>query len=112
MGEQMKNNQAAVLRLLERHVQFKPTDTKIDTKMLVDGIRHHYMLLDMGWHRQHFIYNCVFHIDLIDGKVWIQQNRTDADIAKELIEFGVSPNDIVIGFLDEELRAYSGYAVS
>jgi hypothetical protein len=49
---------------------------------------------------------------MIDTKVWIHQNNTQYLIADELIEKGVAQEDIVLGFLSEQDRAYSGFAVA
>jgi hypothetical protein len=46
-----------------------------------------------------------------DGKIWIQWNATDLDIAQKLVHLGISPQDIVIGFHPVNLRQYSDYAV-
>ncbi len=33
-----------------------------------------------------------------NGKIWIQHNTTEIDIAEELVNLGVPKHDIVIGF--------------
>ena len=43
-------------------------------------------------------------------KVWIQCNWTELDVAEELMEQGVERNDIVLGFIPENERKYTGYA--
>lgn len=37
-------------------------------------------------------------------RIWIQQNNTEANIAAELEERGISKSDIVIGFQHPSLR--------
>lgn len=37
----------------------------------------------------------ILHIDIKNNKVWIQHNRTERRIAQELIEVGLSNEDIV-----------------
>jgi hypothetical protein len=51
-------------------------------------------------------------LDIINGKIWIQQNMTEIDLGEELVEMGVPKSDIVIGFLAPEIREYSEYAVT
>jgi hypothetical protein len=53
----------------------------------------------------------IIHLDLIAGKIWVQENRTDVDIAQELIDAGVAPTDIVLGFHPPELRQLGNFAV-
>ena len=55
---------------------------------------------------------CPMHFDIIDGKIWIQRNMTEIDVAEALIEQGVSKSDIVLGFLSPKMREYSDYAIA
>jgi XisI protein len=51
--------------------------------------------------------------DLIkDGKIWIQRNTTEADLAQELVEMGVPKEDIVLGLQPPYKRPYTGYGVA
>ena len=84
----------------------------IKREVIIDDQHYHYQLLSVGWHNHKFTDFVSFHFDIIDGKIWIQQNNTEALIADELIERGVEKTDIVLGFVPEEARAYSGFAVS
>jgi hypothetical protein len=54
----------------------------------------------------------VLHLDIKDGKIWIQWNGTEDDIAAELVACGVPKHDIVLGFHTPLLRQYTEYAVS
>jgi hypothetical protein len=85
-------------------------DVKFET--LIDKEQHHYVLLSIGWHKQSFVYTTAFHFDIIEGKIWLQQNNTDVMIADELEERGVAKSDIVLGFQPAHVRSYSGYAVA
>lgn len=40
----------------------------------------------------------VMHFDIQNGKIWIQYNGTEESVAERLVELGVPPSDIVIGF--------------
>jgi len=51
------------------------------------------------------------HLDLKDGKIWIQHNGTEIDIANELVSLGVSKEDIVLAFQEPLIRQYTGFAV-
>jgi XisI protein len=47
-----------------------------------------------------------------DGKIWLQHNGTENDIAAELIEMGAAKSDTVIGFQSPFKRQFTEYAVS
>lgn len=104
--------QQIILSLLQDYAAIKKTLTPgITAQLIIDRENHHYQLLSIGWHNNRFTYTIAFHFDIIDGKVWIQQNNTDALIADELVEKGVSREDIVLGFVPEKARGYGGYAM-
>lgn len=104
--------QQIILATLEEYAAIKKTLTPgVTSQLIVDKENHHYQLLSIGWHNNRFIYTIAFHFDLINGKIWIQQNNTDVLIADELVEKGVNREDIVLGFVPEKARGYGGYAM-
>jgi XisI protein len=44
-------------------------------------------------------------------KVWLFKNSTEHDIAADLVELGVTKQDIVLGFYPPYMRETSDYAV-
>jgi XisI protein len=49
----------------------------VKAQTMIDRDNNHYQLLSIGWHNNRFVYTTAFHFDIIDGKIWIQQNNTD-----------------------------------
>ncbi|MBW4646866.1 MAG: XisI protein [Goleter apudmare HA4340-LM2] len=58
------------------------------------------------------VHGCLIHVDIIDGKIWIQRDGTEEGIASELVNAGVPKDRIVLGFWSEELRKNSEFAVA
>lgn len=54
----------------------------------------------------------MLHIDIKDGKIWIQHNGTERRIAQDLLELGVPKQDIVLAFHSPTRRKYSDFAVN
>ena len=83
-------------------------------EVLADTKHHNFSLLAIGWEEntKRYVHNISFHIQVINDKVWIQQNNTDIMIADELIEKGIAKQDIVLGFIEPQARQYSGFAVA
>lgn len=52
----------------------------------------------LGWERGQRVYCPVFHLDIKDGKIWVQEDATDFDLVGELERRGVPRTDIVLGF--------------
>jgi len=78
-----------------------------------DGVNDRYLILTVGWERRvRRIHHCLIHLDIIDGKIWIQRDGTEYGIAYELEEAGVPKSDIVLAFHSEDVRPHTGYAVA
>ncbi|MEM9538842.1 MAG: XisI protein [Cyanobacteria bacterium P01_E01_bin.42] len=84
----------------------------IESQLVLDMERDHYLLIDVGWEQNQFIYGTSIHIDIKEDKIWIQRNNTEVQLAKCLVERGVSKDNIVIGLHSPFMRKYSDYAVS
>jgi hypothetical protein len=69
-------------------------------------------MLAVGWEGIKRVHGCIVHVEIINGKVWIQQDGTEDGIAGELLEKGIPDSDIVLGFRPAELRQYTGFAVA
>ena len=68
-------------------------------------------LLYVGWRNQRRIYDPVLHLDIMDNKIWIQQDGTELGIANELVELGVPKQDIILGFDTPNMRQLSDFAI-
>jgi hypothetical protein len=51
------------------------------------------------------------HVDIRDGKFWIEHDGTEYGIANELVDAGVPKEHIVLAFHEPELRQYTEFAV-
>lgn len=98
--------------ILNKHGQFKPNYEEIDNELIFDTVHDHYQLIYVGWNGLKRVYHSIIHFDIKDGKIWIQQNMTDADLAQELENMGVPKEDIVLGLQPPYKRPYTGYGVA
>lgn len=85
-------------------------ESGIEVELVFDTERDRYLLLDVGWDGKHRVHHCIFHFDLKDGKIWLQENNTDIDVDEDLEEMGISKQEIVVGFHHPSMREYSDYA--
>jgi hypothetical protein len=68
-------------------------------QLIFDTERDIYMLYRVGWQEEiQRIHFCVFHLDIKDGKVWVQRDATDCDIVGELEEQGIPKSDMYLLF--------------
>ena len=88
-----------------------PTDEMYE-QLIIDEKNDHYAIMTVGWDDIRRVYYPVFHIDIINDKIWIQEDATDFDIVGELEARGVPKSDIVLAFHSPRKRAYTQYAVA
>jgi hypothetical protein len=109
--DQLDRYRTIVRRLIEEYAGYKPSYGDIRTEAIIDGERDHYEVIQLGWDGNHRVHGSIIHIDIRDGKVWIEHNGTDARIGEELVAAGIPRNDIVLGFQPPELRPLTSYGV-
>jgi hypothetical protein len=100
-----------VRRIIEEYAEGKPLNGRIATEAIVDRERDHYEVMNVGWDDQRRVHGSVVHIDIIDGKVWIQHDVTNRPVAEALMAAGVPKEDIVLGFYPDDVRQFTGFAV-
>ncbi|MBK9336734.1 MAG: XisI protein [Lewinellaceae bacterium] len=94
-----------------RNMPRPPKKKGIEEQLLFDTQRDHYQVLALGWEKGRRVYFCVLHLDIRNGKIWLQENSTDFDIVGVLEEKGVPKSGIVLGFQPEDVREMTEYAV-
>jgi hypothetical protein len=71
-----------------------------------------YLVVVVGWEGNiRRIYHNLLHLDIIDGKIWIQRDGTEDGIGYALEAAGVPKEDIVPAFHPEDVRPLVGYGV-
>lgn len=109
--EQTERYRQAVTRLIEEYARFGKPLGEVRMEPVIDRERDHYELIQVGWIGRRRIHGCVLHIDIREGKVWIEHNGTDGRIAEELVEAGIPTQDIIVAFQPPEVRHLTGYGV-
>jgi len=113
MAEKTVIYSAILTKWLEEYVARMNGGRSIEYESITDDKHHHYQVIRTGWRKDVFEYNVVFHFQIKPtGKVWLLVNNTDSLVTDDLIERGIPASDIVIGFLPEFMRPYSGFAVA
>ena len=101
-----------IQNLLKEYSQIGSSNDEVESQIIFDTERDHYQLVHVGWRNKRRIYGCVLHLDIKNGKIWIQHNGTERDIAEELVALGVLKSDIVIGFHSPFTRQFTEYAIA
>lgn len=102
MDTQLVKYQTAIENFLKSYKNIKPSDwVNVKNQLIIDRENHHYQLVRVGWHNGQHIHYAVFHFDILDGRVLIQENRTDLPIVDELVSLGINKKDISLAFQEE-----------
>jgi hypothetical protein len=109
--DQLARYREIVSRVIEDYVSPKPANGDIDVELVIDPQRDHYEIVHVGWQEYRRVHGTIIHVDIIDGKIWIQYDGTDRPIADELVAAGIPKEDIVLAFHPEYLRKHTGFAV-
>jgi hypothetical protein len=97
-------------RVLTEYAQIPYAYGDIQSQTVFDYANDHYLLMNLGWDERR-IHGCLVHVDIIDGKFWIQRDGTEQGIAKELEDAGVPKKHIVLAFRSAFARKHTEYAV-
>lgn len=109
--DRLNEYQTKVQDLLSELAAYGGIDTDVETQLIFDTARNHYQLAHVGWRNEHRIYGCVVHLDIKDGKIWVQHNGTEFDISIRLSEMGIPKQNIVNGFHTSYMRQFTEFAV-
>ncbi|MBW4481174.1 MAG: XisI protein [Tildeniella torsiva UHER 1998/13D] len=75
-----------------------------------DPDRDHYFWFHVGWNGKQRDFGVTVYLRLEQGKIWIEEDWTKQGIANDLLEAGVPPEDIVLGFQHPKKRSMTEFA--
>jgi len=105
MDSRMKY-QSVIKKVLQRYASYPSPHTDIHSRLALDDEHGSYALLQAGWYGDEYLHGAIIHIDLIEGKIWVQYDGTEDGVALDLIREGIAKEDIVLGFRPPEVRPY------
>jgi hypothetical protein len=99
-------------RILADYTRIPYAYGDINIQTVFDRASDHYMVMLVGREGKKRVHGCLIHLDLVDGKIWIQRDGTEHGVARDLLEAGVPKDRIVLAFRSPEVRQESGLAVA
>lgn len=88
------------------------SNVEIKNRLVFDKTNHQYLVISEGWQGQHHYHNCLIHLEIVEGKIWVQCDNTEDGITDELVTAGIEKDNIVLGFQEPAVRQYTGFAVA
>jgi hypothetical protein len=108
----LDNYRSIIKQVLLLYTQIPYSYADIKCKTVFDSENDSYLLITIGWDGVKRIHGCLVHLDIIDGKIWIQRDDTEDGVTYELVTAGIRKEKIVLGFHPQNVREHTGYAVS
>ncbi len=111
--DKLENYRNIIEKILTDHAAQPYSYGEIRSQTVFDRSRDQYLLVDVGWNNKRFrVHGALVHVEIIDGKFWIQYDGIEGGIVTDLEAAGVPKSDIVLAFHEPELRKYTEYAVT
>ena len=110
--EKIARYRQIIQEILTRLAAIPNLEEGIEDHTLFDKDKDSYAVIAEGWDGEERIHHIIAHLEILNGKIWIQADNTDLVIARELESQGVPKSDIVLGFRPPEVRSESEYAVA
>lgn len=108
---EIENYRKLIQSIVEKQADDNTDEREVETQIAFDLKRDRYLMFHVGWRGERRVFGCVIHIEIKQGKIWIQRDGTEVGIANELIEAGVPKSDIVLGYRSPYIRQFTELAV-
>jgi hypothetical protein len=110
--DRLEQDREIVKRIIHEYAALLPSYDGVRAEAIFDDERGHYLLVYAGWDGKRRVHGSAIHVDLRDGKVWVEHDGTKEGIVQELIEAGIPPERIVLGCHHPCQRPYTEFAVA
>lgn len=108
----LENYRQIIERTLEPYTKPPLADEKLTTEIVFDRVHDRYLLVEVGWLESHRIHNVLAHLEIVNGKIWVQEDNIGYGVTQELEAAGVPKENIVLGFKSPFLRQFTEYAAA
>ncbi len=103
-----------IKRILREYAAIPYAYDDVKRLTVFDDENGHYMIVLDGWEHsgKRRVHGALVHLDIIDGKIWVQRDGTEYGMAQELVDAGIPKNQIVLGFQPSYMRPHTEFAVA
>jgi len=108
----LDNYRQLIRTILTEHAKVPYAYGDIQIEPVFDREADRYLLMIHGRENDRRVHGCLVHVDIINGKIWIQRDGTERGVANELVEAGVPRDHIVLGFRSPAVRKHTEFAVA
>ena len=110
----LKNYREIIKRIFHEYASIPYATGELEREVILDETGDHYILMTLGWEQKETrrVHGCLVHLDIIDGKIWVQRDGTEYGIANELVDAGIPKSQIVLAFHPSYKRPHTEFAVA
>ena len=72
MDNKIKKYQKAILNILGEYAKIKYANVQGENQVIADKDNNRFLIMTIGWQKNHFVHDCPMHFDIINGKVCFQ----------------------------------------
>jgi hypothetical protein len=98
--------------ILQPYTKITYANVNVRNLAAFDPENDQYAILSEGWDHHQRHHGCLIHVEIRDGKIWVQRDGTEDGIATELVNAGIPKAAIVLGFQEPSVRPHTGFAVA
>ena len=110
--DRMTDYRPIIRNVLSPYAEIRYANGDIQNEVIFDEEHDRYLVVSVGWDRTKRIHGALIHLDIHNGKVWIQRDGTEHGIARELVAAGIPKEQIVLGFHPADVRPHTEYAAA
>lgn len=99
-------------RVLAEETRVPVSYGEVELYTVFDRAHDHYLMMAVGWDGTKRVHAPLIHIDVIDGKLWIQHDGTERGVARDFEAAGVPKERIVLAFQHISRRRFGDYAAA
>lgn len=99
-----------IIRLFQAYDSRGVSNPGLRQVVIYDTVHDRYLLVVVGWKGKERVYSTIGHVEMIDGKVWVERDESYPTILDDLLEAGIPREAIVIGFAPPGDRGAGGFA--
>lgn len=110
--DKLANYRKIIEKILREYAAIPYHYGDLKSELIISKDENSYLVITSGWEDGARVHACIIHLDIINGKIWIQSDSSEDGIALDLLAEGIPKEDIVLGFHHPKRRKYTEFAVS
>jgi XisI protein len=109
--DKLEQYRQIVREVIHHYTNITSSQNGVESIAVCDVDSDNYMVVDIGWGNAGRVHSMPIHLRIKNGKIWLEWDGTDQEIALKLLDAGVPKTDIVLAFYRPERRKITEFSV-